>query len=106
MIGLLLSCGIPECNLESEIIVLIHKFLQFLMKNNLRIRSIPLNFVIEKTESFYNSNLLITNLILLNRTYPFLNIQAVGTSVLGRNLYVIKLGRGSKKIFYSASIHR
>ena len=71
MIGLLLSCGIPECNLESEIIVLIHKFLQFLMKNNLRIRSIPLNFVIEKTESFYNSNLLIKN--------PYLPIEAYST---------------------------
>ena len=26
-------------------------------------------------------------------------------SVLGKNLYVVKLGTGSKKVFYSASFH-
>ncbi len=54
----------------------------------------------------YNSSLLIQNLIMLNRIYPFLNIQSVGTSVLGKNIYVIKLGNGPKKVFYSGSIHR
>ena len=53
----------------------------------------------------YNSSLMLQNLILLNRTYPFLNIQSVGTSVLGKKIYVIKLGNGNKKVFYSASIH-
>ena len=45
------------------------------------------------------------NLSTLNRIYPFLNIQTVGTSVLGKNIYVVKLGKGPKKVFYSASIH-
>lgn len=53
----------------------------------------------------YNSSLLLQNLIMLNRTYPFLNIQSVGNSVLGKNIYVVKLGKGTKKVFYSASIH-
>lgn len=53
----------------------------------------------------YNSFLMLQNLIMLNRTYPFLNIQPVGKSVLGKNIYVVKLGRGPKKVFYSASIH-
>lgn len=53
----------------------------------------------------YNSSLLSQNLVTLNRTYPFLNIQEVGTSVLGRNIYAIKLGRGPKNVFYSGSIH-
>lgn len=53
----------------------------------------------------YNSSILRQNLNLLLRTYPFLNVQNVGNSVLGRPLYVIKLGRGSRKVFYSASIH-
>lgn len=53
----------------------------------------------------YNYSLMSHNLVILNRTYPFLNIQTVGNSVLGKNIYVVKLGKGTKKVFYSASIH-
>lgn len=53
----------------------------------------------------YNFSLMQQNLITLNHTYPFLNIQTIDYSVLGQNLYVVKLGKGSKKVFYSASIH-
>ena len=53
----------------------------------------------------YNYSLMSRNLASLNRTYPFLNIQTVGNSVLGKNIYVVKLGKGTKKVFYSASIH-
>ena len=53
----------------------------------------------------YNSSILKKNLTMLVRTYPFLNIQTVGNSILGNPIYVIKLGRGSKKVFYSGSIH-
>ena len=53
----------------------------------------------------YNYSLMFQNLTTLNRTYPFLNIQTVGNSVLGKNIYVVKLGKGTKKVFYSASIH-
>lgn len=53
----------------------------------------------------YNSDTLRQNLSLLLRKYPFINVQIVGHSVLGKPIYVIKLGRGTKKVFYSASIH-
>lgn len=53
----------------------------------------------------YHSTILKQNLSSLLRTYPFLNVQVVGNSVLGKPIYAIKLGRGSKKVFYSASIH-
>ena len=53
----------------------------------------------------YHSNTLRQNLSLLLRTYPFLNVQTVGNSVLGKPIYVIKLGRGPRKVFYSGSIH-
>lgn len=53
----------------------------------------------------YNSFVLRQNLVSLVRTYPFLNIQIVGNSVLGTPIYVVKLGNGPRKVFYSASIH-
>ena len=53
----------------------------------------------------YNSSLLRQNLTSLIRAFPFLNIQVVGSSVLGRPIYVVKLGNGPKKVFYSASFH-
>ena len=57
------------------------------------------------TNVLYNSYLLRQNLILLNHAYPFLNIQVVGNSVLGKPIYVVKLGNGPHKVFYSGSIH-
>ncbi len=60
---------------------------------------------IVSTDSFYNSNILKKHLIELVRTYPFLNIQKVGYSILGIPIYVIKLGKGPNRVFYSASIH-
>lgn len=39
----------------------------------------------------YNSFLLRQNLRTLVRTFPFLNIQIVGNSVIGEPLYVVKL---------------
>lgn len=57
------------------------------------------------TGKSYTYDLLTQNLFTLNRAFPFLNIQVVGSSVLGKNLYVIKLGTGTKKVFYSASFH-
>ena len=53
----------------------------------------------------YNSTLLSQDLYLLNLKYPFLNIQVIGNSVLGKPIQCIKLGKGLKKVFYSASIH-
>ena len=57
------------------------------------------------TDKSYTYDLLTQNLFNLNRTFPFLSIQIIGSSVLGKNLYVVKLGTGSKKVFYSASFH-
>ncbi len=60
---------------------------------------------IVSTTDLYNSYILRENIIKLNTKFPFLNIQTVGNSILGDNIYVIKLGKGPKKVFYSASIH-
>lgn len=53
----------------------------------------------------YTYSLFRRNLIELNLTFPFLNVQVIGNSVLGKNIYAIKLGKGPNKVFYSGSIH-
>jgi len=41
----------------------------------------------------------------LKRVYPFILIDVIGTSVLGKNLYAVRLGCGRKKVFYSGAWH-
>ena len=64
-----------------------------------------INLNIVNTNTKYNSSLLVQNLVALVRLYPFLNLQVTGKSVLGKNLYVIRLGNGPNRVFYSASFH-
>ena len=64
-----------------------------------------INLNIVNTNTKYNSSLLMQNLVALVRLYPFLNLQIIGKSVLGKNLYVIRLGNGPNRVFYSASFH-
>lgn len=60
---------------------------------------------IVNTNEFYNPSRLLNDITLLNRLYTFLNVQIIGNSVLGSPIFAIKLGKGNKKVFYSASIH-
>lgn len=41
----------------------------------------------------------------LKARYPFLETGVIGKSVLGRNLYYVRLGRGSNEVTYNASHH-
>jgi len=41
----------------------------------------------------------------LQRRYPFLEVGIAGQSILGRNLYYLKLGSGPNQVFYNASHH-
>ena len=61
---------------------------------------------IVQTNINYNYRTMIQNLYELIKTYPFIQIQNAGFSVLGKSIPVIKLGKGKHRVFYSASIHR
>jgi g-D-glutamyl-meso-diaminopimelate peptidase len=41
----------------------------------------------------------------LKARYPFLEVGTIGKSVMGKNLYYVRLGRGSKVVSYNASHH-
>lgn len=58
------------------------------------------------TNTNYNYSILIKNINSLKSIYPFLGIFSSGKSVLGKNIPVIKIGNGSKEVFYSGAIHR
>ena len=60
---------------------------------------------IVSTNVYYSSNILQQNLHDLLEKYTFLNVQIVGNSVLNKPIYVVRLGGGSNKVFYSGSIH-
>lgn len=60
---------------------------------------------IVSTDRFYTTDLLYSNIRELLSTYPFLQSENIGYSVLGNPIPYIRIGRGSNKIFYSASIH-
>ena len=57
------------------------------------------------TDMTYPYRILIMNLEALQAKYPFLEVFYYGQSVLGKKIPYVKLGKGSKTVFYSASIH-
>lgn len=64
-----------------------------------------LGFIVP-TNIRYSYSILEINIRSLKRLYPFLEISSAGKSVLGNDIPVIKIGNGTKEVFYSGAIHR
>lgn len=62
-------------------------------------------FDIVPTDIIYPYSIMIRNMNALVNKYSFLEYSYYGKSVMGKNLPVIKIGKGNREIFYSASIH-
>jgi g-D-glutamyl-meso-diaminopimelate peptidase len=60
---------------------------------------------IVSTNVSYNSSVLYKNINDLLKMYPFLKLENIGYSVLGKPIYVITIGNGKREVFYSAAIH-
>lgn len=76
--------------------------------NNLMIGQIiqvPFGFDVVFTDIDYTYEILERNLNALKKRYPFLEIGIFGKSVLGKNLYFLKLGKGEQKVHYNAAHH-
>ena len=75
--------------------------------NNLRIGQriiIPFGNIIP-TNINYSYSILQMNINSLNIIFPFIQTGSIGNSVLGNSIPYIKIGNGSKQIFYNASFH-
>jgi Putative peptidoglycan-binding domain-containing protein len=57
------------------------------------------------TDISYSYNILKININALNTIYPFLQIGDIGNSTMCKNIPYIRIGRGKKEVFYSASFH-
>jgi len=53
----------------------------------------------------YTYEILERDINAFRRLYPFLEIGSAGQSVLGKELYYIKLGNGAHKVFYNGAHH-
>lgn len=57
---------------------------------------------IVQTNINYTYEIMRSDIYELNITYPFIQVQNIGFSVLGKQLPIIRLGRGTKEVFYSS----
>ncbi len=65
---------------------------------------VPVGNVIDTTTN-YTSDVLARDIRSLKVVYPFLQVGEIGKSVLGKSINYIKIGTGSKGVFYNASFH-
>lgn len=66
---------------------------------------VPYSFPVVQTNIDYTYNILKRNLFSLQKLYPFITIGSIGKSILGRELFYIKLGQGNNHVFYNGAHH-
>lgn len=57
------------------------------------------------TDISYVYNILEMNIYSLKQVYPFIFVGSIGKSVMGKEVPYLRIGKGKKEVFYSASIH-
>jgi len=67
--------------------------------------TVPYGIDVVFTDIDYTYEILERNIRGLKARYPFLEMGTIGRSVLGKNLYYIRIGRGPNKVFYNGAHH-
>lgn len=74
---------------------------------NLKIGSkiiIPVGNITD-TNEYYNSTKLLNDINSLKVVFPFMQIEQIGKSELGKPIHCIRIGIGNKEVFYNATFH-
>lgn len=66
---------------------------------------VPYGIDIVFTDIDYTYEIMERNLFGLKARYPFLEIGTIGKSILGKNLYYLRLGRGTREVSYNGAHH-
>ncbi|RFU65698.1 M14 family metallopeptidase [Peribacillus glennii] len=66
---------------------------------------ININSPVINTKKFYDYASLTSDLTRLEKLYPFLEIETIGTSVLGKDIFEVRIGKGSEIVHYNGSFH-
>lgn len=66
---------------------------------------VPYGINVVPTNADYTYEMLQRNVMGLKALYPFIETGIAGQSVLGRNLYYIRLGQGPNQVFYNGAHH-
>lgn len=66
---------------------------------------VPYNIEVVFTDIDYTYEILERDIEGLKARYPLLETGSIGTSVLGKNLYYLKLGNGPNEVFYNSAHH-
>ncbi len=67
--------------------------------------TVPYGIDIVFTDIDYTYEIMERQIRALKARYPFLEVGTIGKSVMGKNLYYIRLGRGPNEVSYNASHH-
>ncbi|WP_129600834.1 M14 family metallopeptidase [Anaerophilus nitritogenes] len=66
---------------------------------------VPFGIDVVDTNIDYTYEILERDILGLKARYPFLEVGVAGKSVLGKNLYYIKIGNGPNQVFYNGAHH-
>ncbi|MDQ2085181.1 M14 family zinc carboxypeptidase [Herbivorax sp. ANBcel31] len=66
---------------------------------------IPYGLDVVFTDIDYTYEIMERDIEGLKARFPFIETGSIGTSVLGKNLYYLKLGNGPREVFYNSSHH-
>ncbi|TGE39091.1 LysM peptidoglycan-binding domain-containing protein [Desulfosporosinus fructosivorans] len=66
---------------------------------------VPFAFDVVDTNINYTYEIMERDIQGLKSRYPFIEVGTAGKSVLGKNLYTLKLGNGPAEVFYNATHH-